>query len=209
MNFRFLSPEDSRSKLPITQKSLGRLLTYHQVMPEYLDLLSPFGEQTETPDLVHSGFQSSMSLENPGRALEMPDLGRSGQHFQISYNLRTVAYKSKDQSWSIRPAAFHHQFDIKEGRAFWIITSGSSSGIEERIEEVTSSNGNPLDRDFTSPEASLRASLVIHILCAHWAQGSWGSYLRWIKDQVKDKVNKFHRIMRRRHVLTSNRPEQP
>lgn len=194
---RFLSPEDSRSRLPITQKSLTRLLTYHQVMPEYLDLLSPFGEQIGTPDLVHSAFQESLCLDSPVNALRMPDLGRSGQHFQISYNLRTVAFKSRDRSWSIRPAAFHHQFDIKEGRAFWIITSGYASGIEERIEEVTSLKGKPIERDFTTPEASLRASLVIHTLCAHWAQESWGSYLHWIEDQVKDEVISSQSMTRR------------
>lgn len=163
-------------------------MSYHQVMPEYLDLLLTFGDRIDSPDPTFSAFRALTTFKNTGNELKMPDLGRSGRQFQLCYNLRAVAYKHNDEIWSIRAAAFHHQFDIDEVKAFWIITTGASSGLYDRIKSTTAQIGRPADRDFSTRESSLRASLVIHLLHAHWATEDWTSYLQWIKDQLKNKV---------------------
>ena len=160
-------------------------------MPQYLDFLLTFGDQDEAPDPSISGFREMSCLEHPESELEMPDLGRSGTRFQLCYNLRAVAHKSNDRIWSIRAAAICHQFDVTKGTTLWINSSGAASGIYEKVKGATAAVASPANRDFSTTESSFRASLSIHLLYAHWAQDEWRPYVKFLKEQVKDKVRTF------------------
>ena len=129
VTYSFITADNSRAPLRLTQDMLLRLLSFHQVMPVYLDFLSVFGSQNEARDLRFSGFREQVALSITHRA-SIPELGRSGRQFQLSYNLKAVACKSAlgialtEQQWSIRQAAIHHQFDVESGLSLWIITQG-------------------------------------------------------------------------------------
>src|SRR4051812_44678469 len=128
---------------------LLRILSYHQVMPSYLDMISVFGSQLEARELRFSGFREQTILSSPDPGTIIPDLGRSGKQFQLCYHLKTVDCTSglntrrQDMTWSIRPATFLHQFDVVYGTTLWIITKGEVKDIKESIQEVTGVKGRP------------------------------------------------------------------
>ena len=176
---------------------LHRILTYHQVMSEFLDFLSIFGEKNkknEARDLRYSGFREQTRFKNPVQGCAVPSLGRSGRQFQLCYNLKSVTCKSDpkvtlvNKEWSIRQAAFHHQFDIQEGTTLWIVTQGRKD-IKDRVQELTGAKGRPEDRDFSTTAHCFRSSLAVHLLYCHWSTEGWRWYVQWLEEVIEEKVS--------------------
>jgi len=124
------------------------------------------------------------------------ELGRSGRCFQMSYNLKTVVNASEfkkpppsrdEQDWSIRQAAFHHQFDVETGVTLWITTSGHGN-VQERVQELTGPRGRPEDHSFSTVTQCFKSSLAVHLLFCHWSTSNWRQYIRWLEDTVEYKV---------------------
>ena len=172
-------------------------------MPGYLDFLSVFGSQSKPRGLRFSSFHEQTFLNNPPRAPQIVSLGRSGQQFQLSYNLKAVARISSSKSssvptqWSIRQAAFHHQFDVVNGTTLWIVTKGKLDereteegkvDIKERIQALTGDNGAAENKSFETPEDSFRSSLAIHLLYSHWSAEEWRWYVQWLEQMVDNEV---------------------
>ena len=185
---------------------LVRLLSYHQVMPSYLDFLSVFGSQSEPRDLRFSAFREQSFLSDPPRAPKIAILGRSGRQYQLSYNLKSVARippdkaSTKRSQWSIRQAAFHHQFDVVNGTTLWIVTKGKLDqkekeegklDIKERIQDLTGKDGAPEDKSFGTPEECFRSSLAVHLLYGYWSVEEWRWYVQWLEQSVDDEVSHF------------------
>jgi hypothetical protein len=172
---------------------LLRILSYHQVMPGYLDFLSVFGAQNEARELRFTGFREQTSLSAPAQTPNLA-LGRSGRQFQLSYNLKAVACKSEitvdltEKQWSIRQAAIHHQFDIQEGTTLWLVTQGHLS-IKERVQEMTAIHGRPEDRAFATKEECFRTSLTTHLLYCYWSVEEWRWYIQWLEDVIEKEVS--------------------
>jgi hypothetical protein len=128
-------------------------MTYHQVMPAYLDFMFVFGSQSDANDLRFSGFREQVQLKPHPACLSIPGLGRSGRHYQLCYNLKSVYRKKQSHEnvkldeWSIRQAAVYHQFDVEHGTTLWIVTKGGRD-LLDRYEELTGSNGRPEERQF-------------------------------------------------------------
>ncbi|KAI1775400.1 hypothetical protein F4818DRAFT_416492 [Hypoxylon cercidicola] len=181
----------SRSKLKLTRAMLVDILTFHQVMPDFLDFLYVFGQKSEPLDLQFSGFREQVVLSNPPGDLVQPGLGRSGKHYQICYNLKGVALSEENKEdimenmWSIRQAAFHHQFDVVNGNALWIVIKGNLE-IQQRFKALTDRNARPQDKSFGNAEDCFRSSLSAHLLYCHWAIEDWRWYIRWL-ERVVDK----------------------
>lgn len=172
---------------------LRRILTYHQVIPNYLDFLSVFGAQTKARDLRFSGFRDCISVEEPARFLPIHELGRSGRQYQLCYNLKAVACKLtastnlSEQQWTIRHGSFHHQFDTVEGRALWIVTQGHLT-IRDRIGGMTSLRGRPRDRAFNTPEDCFKTTLTTHLLFCDWSIEEWRWYIQWLEEVIEREV---------------------
>ncbi len=185
---------DSRKPLAISRNMLARILTYHQVMPSYLDFISVFGLQSEARDLRYSSFREQTLLSDPPRGPAVPKLGRSGRQFQLCYNLKSVTCLSaphtvplEEEEWSIRQAAFHHQFDVITGTTLWIVTKGDLV-IKARAQEMTSERGRPEDKAFDTPEKCLKSSLAAHLLYCHWATEDWRWYIQWLEEVIQSAV---------------------
>jgi Mg2+ and Co2+ transporter CorA len=177
---------DSRVPLKVTRESLTRVLTYHQVMPSYLDFMYVFGKQEKPRDLGYSGFREQTLLSDPPRGPAVNVLGRSGRQYQMSYNLKAPFFKtSPDNLWTIRQAAIHHQFDIVEGTSLWVITKGDRE-LKNRIELMTGPDGRPEDHAFTTAADCFKSSLAVHTLIAHWAGEDW----RWRIQTLEDDIDR-------------------
>ena len=173
---------------------LVRVLSYYQVIPSYIDFLLVFGVHKHAREKRFSGFHSQIQLEyTPSLAVDY--LGRSGRQFQLCYNLKSVGrwtemgqLAPRDDQWSFRQGAFHHQFDILKGTALWIITRANLD-LKQRIEETTGKTGRSEDRHFQTPEQCLKSSFAIHLLLCHWASENWRTYFQWLEDTVEDEVS--------------------
>jgi hypothetical protein len=174
---------------------LVKILSYHQVMPAYLDFISVFGWQSEPRGLRFSGFKDQTFAMNPLRYSPATSLGRSGRQFQMCYNLRSVSCLSdpntnlSDMQWSIRQAAFYHHFDVGFGTTLWIVAKGDLE-MKTRIQELTGRDGRPEDRSFATPEDSFRSSLAVHMLHSHWAMEGWLWYIQWLEDMMDEEASK-------------------
>jgi hypothetical protein len=189
----FLSAKHSRAPLKITREMLARLMSYHQVMPRYLEFVFLFGRRCSPHDIRYSGFSSTI-LGAPITGQDVPELGRSGQQYQMCYNLKTIDCLStpgtdlKLQEWSIRQAAMCHQFDVKYGTTLWMLTKGGLE-LKERIQDLTGKDGRIEDRSFATPENCFRSSLAVHASLAHWSVEGWRWYIQWLEDTVDQEVS--------------------
>jgi hypothetical protein len=179
--------------LTITKTMLVHLLTYHQVLPDFLEFLFLFGQTSNQNNIRFSGFREQTSLDPASPVPEPRLLGRSGRHFEICYNLKTVNLKKdaddpKDRDWSIRQAGVHHKFDVIEGNTLWTIVQGSED-LQKRIKQVTGQGGRPEDRAFGTLEQCFSSSLAIHMLIAHWATEQWRWHIQWLEELVEAEVS--------------------
>ncbi|OTA98095.1 hypothetical protein M426DRAFT_123742 [Hypoxylon sp. CI-4A] len=179
----------SMSKLKLTKDMLLNILTFHQVMSAFLEFIYVFGQQSEPADLQFSGFCEQVVLSNPPEGLIVPGLGRSGRHYQMCFNLKGIALKSENKvdstmnEWSIRPAVFHHQFDITNGNTLWIVVKGNPE-IQRRFKALTSNTARAQDKTFGTVEESFRSSLSAQLMYCHWAEEDWRWYIKWLERAV-------------------------
>lgn len=172
-----------------------RILSYHQVMPGYLDFLFPFGSQSEPRDFRYSAFHEQTLLKPPARGPAVPGLGRSGRQIQLSFNLKGVSCISdpktclQDKRWSLRQAAIHHQFDVELGTTLWILTKGNLE-LKERIQDITGLDGRLEDRSFGTAAQCLISSLAVHILLCQWSCEEWRWYIIWLEEIIAYKVSR-------------------
>lgn len=163
-------------------------------MAGYLDFISVFGLQSEPRDLRFSGFWEQTLLTSPALGPTVLSLGRSGRQYQLCYNLKSVSCKPgqtmslEDKDWSIRQAAFHHQFDVVEGTTLWIVTQGRHE-IMDRIKNLTGKNGRPEDRACGTVEECFRSTLAVHLLFANWSVEEWRWYIQWLERVIDRQVS--------------------
>lgn len=181
---RYLVCGHSRNPLKMTKRTFERLMSYHQVMPAYFDLVSVFGLEEIAFDQRFSGFRDQTTI---GTLESEVELNRSTQRIQLCYNLK-APFQQPNQLWTIRQAAIHHQFDLENGTALWIVTKGEWDPLKQRTTEATNKDGRPEDKDFTSVTTALRAALSIHILFTQWSGEDWRTYIRNLEAMVELKV---------------------
>jgi hypothetical protein len=211
LTFSYLYAGHSRKELNVTRRMLLRILTYHQVMPAYLDFLSVFGSQDNPRDLRYSGFreQTFITRGTVPRGPAVPVLGRSGRQYQLCYNLKAVASTSlpntpvKNKTWSIRQAAFHHQFDVELGTSLWIVTKGNLQ-IRDRIEEMTGQKGRLEDRNVQTLHDCFKFSLKVHLLCCNWSTEEWRWYIQWLEEVIDEDVSSAPKTPFCSRILTSH-----
>ena len=173
-----------------------RIMSYHQVMPSYLDFVSIFGFHEHFREPRFSGFRDQTLLaRNATTNLDVDSLGRSGRQFQLCWNLKAPGLRSTDgtlqpapEKWSIRQGAFHHQFDVEKGTTLWIITKAGLD-IKERVQDVTGKYGNEQDRQFKTPSECFKSTFAVHLLLSHWSTEKWRPYFQWLEDRIEAEVS--------------------
>ena len=194
---------------------LTRLFTFHQVMPAYLDFISVFGRQEEPRDLHFGGFREAMAIT---KTFDTPGLpSRSDRQYQLCFNLKGVTLKentskrerkmedsqgSNDRTdtdsdlaemeyeWSIRQAAFYHQFDVATGTTLWIVTKGGLD-IQQRFKDLTVKQASPESNSFDTRPECFHSSLAALLMYCQWSTEDWRGYLRWLENVVDQKVRLY------------------
>lgn len=172
---------------------LVEVLTFHQVMPDYLEFLFIFGLQSESRDLGFGSFREQTTLKPTSSVAGIDSLGRSGRQYQLCYNLKGVTCKHKDaedpvkNEYSIRQAAIYHRLDVVNGNTLWMVTKGGLD-IQGRFKELTGKNARPEDKSFGDLDECFRSSLSAHLLFCHWSTEDWRGYIKWLEDVVDREV---------------------
>ncbi|KAK3985065.1 hypothetical protein QBC44DRAFT_251306 [Cladorrhinum sp. PSN332] len=176
--FIYIYAPSPRGRLSITRSMLAMILSFHQVMPEYLDFIGSFSIQ---PGWItrFTGFRARKDLEAPPPMLVMEGLKRSGQQFEVVYNLKGVTMIRQNE-WVIRNAVFYHRFDLITARAVWIVTKAGLD-ILGRYKDLTSAIGRQEDRSFDTLQECFIASLSPHVLFCHWSSENWRRYIRHLE----------------------------
>jgi hypothetical protein len=180
--------------LKISRGMTNLLLSFHQVMPSYLDFMSVFGLQLDQREVRFSGFHEQSTLSAPpAKRPSVSQLDRSGHGYQICYNLKAVVDKGGEGSkkkWSKRQAAIHHQFDVNKGKALWICTEGrKNGGLFDSIRDLTSDIQRPEDWSYRTREDGFRSTLATHMACCHWSVEEWRMYMGWLEETVEKEVS--------------------
>lgn len=123
-------------------------------------------------------------------------LKRSGKCYQLSWNLKTVVIKRSGEGWpgpedfadwSIRQAAFYHQFDVANGRSLWLITSGRED-VQKRVEDLTGPGTMPKTVGVDAPATSFRSSLKTMLDFGVWSGEGWRDYVSWAEESMEAEV---------------------
>lgn len=162
-------------------------LTYHQVMPAFLDFIFPFGKQIYTRDFFFGGFRHENRLVESDLGPNLPKLRRSGQEIRICYSLKSVERsdepEEKHAPWSVRQAATYHSFDVETGAALWICVKGNDL-IQDRIMTATEHLG-PNQRPFSTKERAFEETISTHLINCKWAGEQWRWYLNDLEEDLQ------------------------
>jgi hypothetical protein len=189
--FIFVHAPSSREQLRTTRSMLTLSLTYHQVMPAYLDFLFPFGRQLYAKDFHFSGFRHENSLGDPGRAFNIPELGRSGQELRLCYSLKSVEPSGghRDSPWTIRQTSIYHAFDMITGRATWVLIKGNEL-MRDRVESATGSHGLSELTSFATMDRAFATSLATHLIFCDWSGENWRWYINFLEESLQEKTRR-------------------
>ncbi|KAI1212738.1 uncharacterized protein F4807DRAFT_414287 [Annulohypoxylon truncatum] len=189
----FLQSKNARARLEFTQEDFNYILSYHQVMPPFLDLVFTCGRQEKLQDFHYTAFRHENYLHRGDPLLQdmskITPLGRSGRQIQHCYNLHS-AERSRDKwGWSIRQTVVFHSFDVDTGRSVWIFVKGNDI-IENRIKTATSSTRST-SMDVNSHRTltgSFDASLIVHAHIMEWCGEQWRWYINEMEDRLRNKA---------------------
>lgn len=196
--YRFLVSDSALAPLELTKDALLRIMTFHQVMPVYIDFLLAFGTQDEDRELRFTRFRTQTVLQNPVPGHVVADLHRSGRQHEICYNLKAVAPKDRGKSqydrdqWKIRQAAVYHRFDLGSGTALWIVADPRES-VKKAVQDVLREGPIPSNANMafaTMPDA-FQSSLDTHLILVNWASTSW----RWNIQSLEEAIDDMTRPM--------------
>jgi hypothetical protein len=163
------------------------LLTYHQVMPSFLDLVFTF--RSRSRPLNYAMFRHENYLDENLPSLRLPHLGRSGIQIQHAFNLLTVEKSNipdEKNPWPLRHASIYHSLDLETGRAVYILLKGNSE-LARRIKDATDMNRHLRPDSPRTPERSFVASLQIHLIMLEWAVEYWNEYIDSMEDSLRTR----------------------
>jgi hypothetical protein len=189
VRFMFFHAPNSRDALNTTHQMFTTAMSYNQVMSGFLDFVFPFGQQVDAQDFHFCGFRTETQLREPV-AEPLSSIGRSGQFFQLCYNLKSVEFTKKASSWpwSIRHTATHMSFDVKYGRTNWIMMKGNKL-IMRRMTELTQSSGRNGIRQIRNVVDAFAASLKVHSELCEWSREGWRWYIKFLEEQFHEGTN--------------------
>ena len=163
--------------------------THHQVMPEFLDFVFPFGEQEYMQDFHFSGFFEETRLLASDGGLNISALGRSGREIRLCYNLKSVESSNSNPKlpWSIRQVAVYHSFDVETGKSFWTVIKGNQL-LKKRVEAATipEITGKGSIKSFETTASSFSSTLATHLAICDWCDEEWRWYLNYLEEKLQN-----------------------
>lgn len=167
-----------------------QLLTYHNVMPTFLEFVFPFGRQHFARDFHLMGFRSESQISKQARGLRIDSLGRSGRHLEFCYSLKSIESSSGDPlPWSIRQCSVYHHLDLVTGQSVWIIVKANQV-ISDAIQRRSKDRQEARLLDMNTKRSPLVASIELHEIVCGWISDNWHWYINDLETYLQDKTRR-------------------
>lgn len=175
------------------------LLSYHNVMPTFLEYVFPFGRQHYARDFHLMGFRSESQIHKTARGLRIPQLDRSGRHLEFCYSLKSVESSpgQRPLPWSIRQCSVYHRLDILNGQSTWIVVKANKV-ISEAMERGSK---HALEAGTNTRHSPLAASIELHKAMCSWVSDNWHWYINDLESHLQE--------ITRRALTSSAEPATP
>lgn len=181
-----MNAPNARDRLKVDREMFARILTYHQVMPSYLDLVFAFGKQEHPKDFHFCGFRADSRLDNDAPKLELRERRRSGRELRMCYSLRSVesVESQRHWPWSIRQCAVYHAYDVETELATWIVIKANKV-IRNRIKSIVDNRTPSVQNSFALEYPALKSALDTHHMICSWSTESWRWYINFLEQRFQ------------------------
>lgn len=179
----FIYAPSSRDRLNITREMAQQVLSYHQVMPSFLNRILPFGFSEIGQDCNTTTFQDRILLTSG----KEPFPHRVMEH---CYGLRAVEHNRTHVAWpwSVRLCSIYHSLDLKSdtstAHATWIVIKANRL-IEKLVTDAMSSTDRNVLPKVTHIIDALATASSIHTLVAMWSSSNWPWYISFLESKVQ------------------------
>lgn len=177
-------------KLKITREMLTLTLSYHQVLPCFLEFLFPFARDLYHSDFHFGGFRHQVRFSAEDKGLDVPGRGWSGLDLKVCYNFKSVEHDerlgSKEWPWYMGQSAIHHSFDVETGQASWIIVEGDQR-LRHRIKSATKDQSVPRF-SFHTREKAFASTLAVHLIFCEWSGQTWRWYINFLDKEIQSST---------------------
>lgn len=183
-HWAFIEASSFRNFLEISRDMMLYLCSFFQVMPAFIELILPFGRKLYDSNFHFSAFRQDVRLDPKAGRGKLDEVNRSGQDYQLCYNLKSVVLSiEQDWPWSFQQAAVSHCFDVGKGSSSWILLEAQSN-IRQRVTEVlkTILDGNP--DAYSNKITNFAHSLVCHMVLANWCVENWRWYIEHFEERL-------------------------
>lgn len=163
------------------------LLTHHQVMPSFLDLVLAFNPSSKPPS--HAMFKHENYLERDSAQFVVPGRARSGRQIQCAFNLLSVEpadAPNEGNPWPLRQTALCHTFDVVSGQSLFIVLKADTN-ILQRIHQEALKNPEMQPSSFLEAGNSFAATLLVQLIVVEWCAENWADYIEYFETKVRDK----------------------
>ncbi|KAF7534429.1 hypothetical protein G7054_g6228 [Neopestalotiopsis clavispora] len=184
----FLSADNSSAPLDCTFDMFHYLCTYHQVPPDFANLLSSFGRENGIPrDFHHTHLFQQIDGKLSNR-LAIQTLGRSGFETRLGYKLSAMEFSQK--KWTMRQTIAYHSLDLGTGRSFWMTTKANDE-IFKRVIEASRDTHGPISAIPLTPQAALSNALHTHLIITDWCSEGWRWYISGVEMEMRNIFDKI------------------
>ncbi|KAH7378714.1 hypothetical protein BKA66DRAFT_141601 [Pyrenochaeta sp. MPI-SDFR-AT-0127] len=178
VQYLFVRADHAKRLLCCSLEMFTYLMSFYQVPPAILDLLSTFKHSEISIDRHFTGFfgEYIYSSDQRDSILPISQLGRSGYFLKQCYRLRFLE-KAPYQplSWNTNQVVIHHSFDILNGQTVWISLEGDVS-LDERIRSMLAQC-----RPSQNYAQAFQLTLSTHLMICQWCDESWQSFIEDIE----------------------------
>lgn len=190
----FFSARHSRAPMYCSKEMFDLVMTFHQTMPPFVDLVLGFGKPRSEQEFHYASFRSENYIGvSQGRKRAIPQLGRSGREIRHCFNLWSPekSEASGSMTWPLRQAAAYHAFDVESGQSLWI-NFKANDVVKARIIDATASCDSFHAESLSRLSGSFAATLTTHLILFEWCSENWRWYNKNLEEKLRDILDKVN-----------------
>src|SRR4051812_26343954 len=163
-----------------------KILSYFDVFPDFMDILSAFGSKDGPIDEIYSTYNFSTFSDKA----HIPGAGQDSFFTECCYLLKYVDLHhrdvEKDRPWSIRHMGIYQKYDFSTQRSIYMFLQPSDHITQLLTETLASNHPDPtMKEDFCVDWTH------VHLLCIGAIRDHWRDYINSLDSKVIAMVCSF------------------